>query len=121
VKLNSLQIVAALAQMGFSQQKEGQKRILCFKRDDLPHPLYTLYVKTSSEKSKPVRKAPLVIHPDYAKTREKLDQIPGIHPDWRDYYHNSNLNGFPEKFRKGKTKTKYGIAVDVESPEALSH
>ena len=88
-------------------------RISKFERKDLPHPLY---VKTSRKGSNAVRKAPLVIHPDYRWKRRILDNIAGIHLLWDILYHNSNLSGFP---KETENSSAYGIAIAVENREAL--
>lgn len=44
----------------------------------------------------------------------------GIDPITEDFFHSSNLKGFPTRIHIGQTPTHYGLAVNLEDQQALS-
>lgn len=115
--LNSRAIELALLSNGFSRFSV-KKRILGFRHDDLPHPLY---VKTPSGESSVdyVDKEPLVIHPKYVTHKKQIERIHGIFPNWGSFFHNSNMKGFEKRLHKGEKAIEFGIAISVQDKLAL--
>jgi putative restriction endonuclease len=116
--LNSLEIESQLKTLGFTQRIDN-KRINGFVHDDIKYPLY---VKTPSgnSKSESVVKNPLVIHSQYEGQKQSLSEIKGIYPDWENYYRNSNMKSF-DKPNNSKSKSYYGIALNIENEKALKN
>lgn len=107
-----------LVEMGF-QQHIARKRINGFNRGNMKHPIY---VKTPSgnTKSDSVVLQPLVVHSEYKNRRASLEgSVYGVHPNWDNFFHNSNLYQFEKRINKGKSKIPYGVAVDFENRNAL--
>jgi putative restriction endonuclease len=115
--LNSLAIELALLSNGFSRFSV-KKRILGFRYDGLPHPVY---VKTPSGDTTVdyVDKEPLVIHSKYATHKEAIEGIHGIFPNWDRFFHNSNMKGFEKRLHKCEKAIEFGIALSVLNEYAL--
>ncbi|MBA6411767.1 HNH endonuclease [Parahaliea sp. F7430] len=117
--LNSAEITQSLDRLGF-YVKAASEKIHSVHRDDIE---YLFYIKRPEVNSKSgvVKKAPLVVHPDYLeRIHAAKGYLYGIDPVTEDFFHSSNLKGFPTRIRTGKKPIQYGIAVNIEDEEALS-
>ena len=110
--LDSISIAKGLVQLGFTLAKDNV-RAQKFTRHDLTHPVY---VKTASQRGKPMYKMPLVLHPALQGSVLPLvrDKV-----NFNSNWNNSNLVEFPKAVNKNGKFQHYGLALDVVDHEML--
>ncbi|OAD42685.1 hypothetical protein LPB72_07185 [Hydrogenophaga crassostreae] len=69
--------------------------------------------------TKPVIKAPLVLHPDLAEDLRRLSASNGKVTLEVSPYFNTNLSSFPKRANEGSAETAHGLAVNVADEQAL--
>jgi hypothetical protein len=115
--LNSHQIDAALCQRGFTREFT-KSYAHGFSNPLLQHHVFIKRANGDAA-SRPVGKAPLVLHPELAEQVQDLsDTGVGLSVE-PNHYFNANLTGFPKRANQGKTETQYGLAVSVADELAL--
>lgn len=115
--LNSLQIRAALKRRGFTPDivDAYAHGYHCVGQDE---PIFVKLPNGDAD-SKPVFKAPLVLHPSLESDVRKFSQTArGIEVEV-DHYFSTSLGDFPKRLHKGQSETAYGVAVGVEDEQAL--
>jgi len=115
--LNSIEIEEILYREGF-KLVSNNKRAHGFDHDALD---WSIYIKTPSGNTKAhfVRNRPFVINPELKSELLSYLEICGVDINIEDYYHNSNLKGYPKRFNEGKTERQYGIDIGFESDTSL--
>ncbi len=82
----------------------------------------TIYVKQRVTKErKPVKKQPLVIHPDLVNRIEQILSINGISRGKANnkFYHVSSMRSYPNKINDGINSTTYGLDFGIDNYDAL--
>lgn len=115
--LNSYELKTYLSELDFEHTKDNV-RIDGFSHPNLEFPVYT---KTSAKKRLiPAEDAPIVVHVQYEKViRQLLLENNKILAGNDFFFFNSNMSGFEKKLHKGKTKTEFGIHLNIANKQAL--
>jgi len=112
--LSTNEVITVLQQHGFISLARSDPKVRRFEHIRWNEPLF---VKQSSSPN-PRLETPLVLHPRYEVLLTELSDIQGIERS-SDYYHNSNLHGFPTHMHGGTTEIFYGIGLGFQYSSTL--
>lgn len=105
-------IALTLLRNGFYRQPLPGIKLERFEHKQLSNPLYLRQNKSDRDTT------PLVLHPDYRNSRANLLNNDGIEQP-ENYYHNSNLTGYPKRLNRGKRAIEYGIELGFRDKDSL--
>jgi hypothetical protein len=111
--LSAENIALCLLRNGFNRPPQSGLKVQRFEHPRLSKPVFLKQSNSSRETT------PLILHPCYEIFEASLLSHKGVKQS-ETYLHNSNLQGYPKRFNRGKREIEYGIELGFEDTETLT-